>query len=149
MIQIFTIVFCLVSVILSFISPIWSWLPIGLCFVFMLITLMVLKQRKWQHVDELSPAANQMLQKFGYYYSMPFAATEFSSSASTIQVAAVAIGILGAFQGFWWGLGLSAITWFVMGPVSAAFNPSNFLQDSSMQMAHQEVIGWIMSQPDR
>lgn len=56
----------------------------------------------------------------------------------------VVLSIIDIFKGFWWGIGIGIINWFVMGLVSRAFNPTNFLVDPIEQMGHKEIIEWIM-----
>jgi len=143
MIQIIIIVICLAAVITEFFSVLWGWLILGVPSVFLLVTLVGVKQKKWKHIPELSEMANQMLQKFGHYYAMPFAGSDFSASASTLMFAGVAVAIIGAFKGFWWGIGIGVVNWLLMSFVSRAFNPMNFLVDPLERMAHEEIISYI------
>jgi hypothetical protein len=144
MTQIFVILTCVAAVITEFFSVMWGWIILGVPSAFLLVTLIGVKQKRWQRIPELSEAANQMLQKHGHYYAMPFAGRDFSASASTLMFAGAAVAIIGAFKGFWWGIGIGVINWFVMGTVSKAFNPTNFLADPIEQMAHEEIISYIM-----
>src|SRR3990172_4601023 len=75
---------------------------------------------------------------------IPIAGRDFSASASTLAIAGGVIVIVGLFKGFWWGIGIGILNWFVMGMVSRAFNPSYFLVDYSEQKAHEEIISYIM-----
>lgn len=147
MTQIIAILISILSFVWSFFNPVWAWVPLVISGLTLLVVLLGVKQKKWRHIDELSEAANQMLQKFGHYYSMPFAGRDFSAACSTIQFGAVGVGIVGAFFGFWWGLGLAVLFWFALGPAAMAFNPVNFIQgEPTLRFAHDEVIEWIMSQ---
>lgn len=149
MAQIVAIILGLASIGWSFYSPLWAWGPLFAGAAFLLLTLFGLKQKKWRYIDELSPAANEMLQRFGGYYSLPFAGRDFSAASSTLQFVAVAVGVIGAFKGFWWGLGGAAVFWFGLGPVAMAFNPSNFIRGTQFQPAHEEVIEWVMQKSRR
>ena len=60
-----------------------------------------------------------------------------------LMFSGAAIGIISAFKGFWWGIGIGILNWFLMGFVSRAFNPTNFLVDPLEQMGHEEIIEWI------
>jgi len=144
MTQILIIIICLVAVITEFFSVLWGWVILALPAFFLLITLIGVKQKKWAHIPELSNYANRMLQKFGHYYSMPFAARDFSASASTVMLAGVVVAIIGIFKGFWWGIGIAVVNWFLMAYTSRAFNPSNFLVDDRERKAHDEIISYIM-----
>src|SRR4030042_2866178 len=115
MTQMFMIVICLVAIITEFFSVLWGWLVLAFPAVFLLITFLGVKQKKWQYIPELSDEANRMLQKFGHYYAMPFAGRDFSASASTLMFTGVAIATIGLFKGFWWGIGIAILNWFVMG----------------------------------
>jgi len=143
MIQMLVILICLAAVIVEFFSVLWGWLILAVPSAYVLLTLFGVKQKKWQYILELSVSANQMLQKFGHYYAMPFAGRDFSASASTLMFAGAAIAIIGVFKGFWWGIGIGVINWFLMGFISRAFNPTNFLVDPLEQMGHEEIIAWI------
>lgn len=131
MTQILVILICLAAVIIEFFSVLWGWLILGLPSAFLLITLFGVKQKKWQHIPELSDTANQMLQKFGHYYAMPLAGRDFSACASTLMFGGAAIVIIGSFKGFWWGIGIGVVNWLLMGVVLRAFNPTNFFSRSS------------------
>jgi len=144
MTQVLVIVICLTAIITEFFSVLWGWVILAFPAVFLLITLLGAKQKKWQYIPELSDEANRMLQKFGHYYAMPFAGMDFSASASTLLVTGVVIAIIGLFKGFWWGIGIAIANWFVMVFISRAFNPTNFLVDRSEHMAHEEIISYIV-----
>jgi len=143
MTQLLVILVCVAAVITEFFSILWGWIIFGFPAAFLFVTFIGVKQKKWQYIPELSEAANQMLQKFGHYYAMPFAGRDFSASASTLMFAGAAIAIIGLLKGFYWGIGIGIINWFAMGMVSRAFNPTNFLADPIEQMAHEEIISYI------
>ena len=144
MTQMLMITICLGAIITEFFSILWGWLVLAFPVVFLLIRLFGVKQKKWQYIPDLSAEANHMLQKFGHYYAMPFANRDFSASASTIMFTGVAIAIIGIFKGFWWSVGIAILNCFLMGFISRAFNPTNFLVDESEQLAHEEIISYIM-----
>jgi hypothetical protein len=135
---------CLVAVISEFYSILLGWLIISLPVMFLLVTLFSLRKgAKGMYFPELSNDANRMLQKFCHYYAMPFAGRDLSGSASTVMFAGVAVAVIGIFQGFWWGLGIAALNWIVMGITARAFNPASFLVDDSERIAHDEIISYI------
>ena len=141
---IFTFV-ALIGVILSFWYPVEAWILIGIAEAVIIIVLFGQKTRKWKHVPELSQDANEMLQKFGHFYAMPFAGREFSSSASAFQLSSIVIGIICGFKFLWWGVGIAVANMFLMAYVSRAFNPTQFLLDERERIAHEEVISYITS----
>lgn len=143
MAQIVSILISLIAVGWSFYSPRWAWTPLVAGALLLSLTWFGNRQKKWRYVEEISPGANEMLQKFGAYYSMPFAGSDFSAATSTLQFASVALGVIGAFKGFWWGLAGTAVFWFGLGPVAMAFNPTNFIRGTRLQPAHDEVIAWL------
>jgi hypothetical protein len=144
MTQMLVILICLVALITEFFSVLWGWVVLALPAVFLLVTLLGVKQKKWEFIPELSIDANLMLQKFGHYYAMPFAGRDFSASASTVMFTGVAIAIIGIFKGFWWGIIIAVVNWILMAFIARAFNPSNFLVDDRERMAHDEIISYIM-----
>jgi hypothetical protein len=84
-----------------------------------------------------------MLQKFGHFYAMPFGGRDFSASASTLMPAGIVVAIVSALKGFWLGIGIAIINWFLMWIVAKAFNPTNFLAYYEEQSAHEEIIEFI------
>jgi hypothetical protein len=143
MTQMFVMLICLAAIITEYFSVLWGWVILAVPSAFLLLTLMGVKQKKWQYIPELSETANQMLKKFGYYYDMPLAGSDFSASASTLMFTGAAIAIIGVFRGFGWGIGIGVINWLLMSYVSRSFNPTNFLADPLEQRGHEEIIAWI------
>jgi hypothetical protein len=143
--QFIAIILSLVAIVTAFFSVLWAWVVLAVPIAFLLITFMGLKQKRWKHIPELSEPANAMLQKFGHYYTMPFAGRDFSASCSTLMVTGVVIAVIGAFKGFWWGLAIAVANWIVMGFLSRAFNPTNFIADPLERLAHEEVISFIVA----
>jgi hypothetical protein len=133
----------LASLVISFFSPAWAWGPLAVSAGVLLLTLFGAYQHTWPHIDELSPQANEILQRFGPHYSMPFAGRDFSAATSTIRLSAAAVGIVNLFYGFWWGLLLAPAFWFGLAPAANAFNPTEFIRGTPLEAAHDEVIEWI------
>ena len=115
MAQLIAIALSLVAIVTAFFSALWAWVVLAVPIALLLVTFMGLKQKRWKHIPELSEAANAMLQKYGHYYTMPFAGRDFSASSSTLMFAGAAIAVIGAFKGFWWGLVVALANWLVMG----------------------------------
>ena len=150
MIQMITIIVALISIVSSIFFPVGAWIPISITAGILLFILFGQKSKDWMHIDELSPGANEMFQRFGHYYNSPMTSRDFSSACSAIQFAPVIIGIIGAYQGYWWSLGGSVIFWFGFGPAAMAFDPTNFIQKRpELVKAHEEVIEWAASQQEQ
>jgi len=66
MTQMLMLMICLAAIITEFFSVLWGWLVLAFPAAFLLITLLGVKQKKWQYIPELSDEANRMLQKFGH-----------------------------------------------------------------------------------
>lgn len=145
MAQLIAIVLSLAAIVTAFSSFLWAWVVLAVPITLLLVTFVGLKQKRWKHIPELSEPANAMLQKYGHYYTMPFAGRDFSASSSTLMFAGVVVAAIGAFKGFWWGLAIAAVNWIVMGFLSKAFNPTNFIADPIERIAHEEVISFIMA----
>jgi len=148
MFQVLTILALLTAAgIALFTTPGWGWLIIGLVDGFLMLTFWSAKRRyRFKYVEELSPEANAMLQRYGHYFAMPFASRDFSASAATSQFAGVALGIISAVSGFWWGLALAAMNWFVMGAVAVGLSPAApIAQDPAARIAHDEVAAFLQS----
>lgn len=140
-----TTLVALTAVVWAFWSPTWPWVPLLILATLIIVNRVIfsLRRPKHLHVDDLSPQANEMLVRFWDYYQMPNTGSDFSSSTSVIQMGAVAVGIIGAFQGLWWGLAGATIFWLVLTPIARAFNPTHFIRGTDMEVAHNEIIAWI------
>lgn len=143
MFQLIVILICFFAFAVELYFVFWGWVILGVPFVFLLLTLVSVKQKKWKHIPELSDSANRMLQKYGHYYTMPFAGRDFSACASTLMFAGIVAAIIGVFKGFWWGIGIAIVNYLIMGLVSRAFDPTNFLADPLEQKGHEEIIQYI------
>ncbi len=149
MMQMVTIFISLVSLVLSFIiHPAWAWIPIILVDLVIYIQLWAAKQKyRFNYIPDLSPEANDLLQRYGHYFAMPFASKDFSASAATSQFAGIIIAVIGLFRSFWWAIGLAAANWFVMGFVAVSLSPVSLLAKSpALQIAHDEIVEYINSQ---
>lgn len=99
-----------------------------------------LRRRKPEPVPELSSKANEMLQKFGHFYFMPIAGTDMSVAASTVALASVVVGVVAGIRGFWWGLAIGVVNYWIAAPFARFFNPSKFLADEEERAAHNEIV---------
>jgi hypothetical protein len=148
MIQIVTTFIAIISLILSFIiHPAWAWIPIILADLVISINLWVAKQKyRFKYLPDLSPEANDLLQRYGPYFAMPFASKDFSASAATCQFAGIIIASIGLFRGFWLAIALAVANWFLMGLVAVSLSPVSLLaRSTALQIAHDEVVEYIHS----
>ena len=146
MFQMITIIIALVSVILCFIlHPIWGWIPITVVDLIIISQLWAAKRKyRFNYITDLSSEANELLQRYGHYFAMPFASRDFSASAATSQFAGIAISIICVFKSFWWGIALAVGNWFLMDFVAVSLSPVSLLVNSpSLQMAHDEIFEYI------
>lgn len=149
MTQMVTLIIGAVSLVLSFIiHPAWAWIPIIVADLIICISLWLAKQKYGsKYIPELSPDANDLLQRYGHYFAMPFASKDFSASAATIQFAGIIIAIIGIFRGFWRAIALAVANWFIMGYIAISLSPVSLLAESTtLQIAHDEVVEYINSQ---
>jgi len=142
MLQMLVILISVAAVITEFFSVLWGWLILAVPSALLLIMLFAAKLKQWEYIPELSETANEMLQKFGHYYAMPYAGSDLSASATTLLFAGSVVAIISVFKGFWWGIGIGVINWFLMGILTRVFNPTNFLVDPLEHKAHEEIISW-------
>jgi hypothetical protein len=146
MISLSGIALSLTAIVTAFFSPIAAWTIIGFGGGFLLLILIGAKSKKQQYQSGLSPKANDMINKFGHYYAMPFASSAFSAAASALVMAGWVIAIIGAFKGFWIGFVLMIVNQFLCGWLSRSFNPTKFLVDEDERLAHLEVTEWMQNQ---
>jgi hypothetical protein len=143
MISLLVIIVCLVAIITEILSVLWGWIILIFPTIYIIITLFLVKQAKWKYIPELSESANDMFQKFGHYYTMPFASRDYSASASILSFAAIIIAVIGAIKGFIWGIGIGVLYFIIMGFIARAFNPTCFLVGRVDHMAHEEIIEYV------
>jgi hypothetical protein len=142
----FAILICIAVLITAFFSLLWGWIILVIPAISLTFILWTAKRRKWKEIPSLSPAANEMLKKFGHFYAMPFASTDFSASASAFQLCSMALGVIGLVKGFYWGVGLAIILSMFMAYVANLFNPTNYLIDAKEKSSHKEIIEYIRAQ---
>lgn len=143
MFQIITILFSIVAIIVAFFDPIWSWSILGIPAIWLFFMFYAVRPRELEEISELSPKANEMLEKFGHYYSRPFGARDISASASTILFTSVIVAIIGLFMSFGQGIIIGIVFYAGMSFLSRQFNPANFLVDKKERAAHEEIIAYI------
>lgn len=149
MFSILFIIAALAAIVVSFWSPTWGWGIALAAEAIILVTLFSVKQHRWKHIPELSAIGNEMLQKYGHFYTMPFAARDFSSSASAFQLASFLLGAIDGFKGAWWGVVLAVVNLGVMAYAARAFNPTVFITNPLERMAHDEVIAFVVEDQRR
>ena len=137
------------AVVASFWSPLWGWGIALAAEAIILVTLFGVKQQRWNHIPELSALGNEMLNKFGHFYTMPFAARDFCNSAAAFNVASIFLGAIDGFKGAWWGVALAVVNLGVMAFTARAFNPTVFITDPRKRMAHDEVIAFVLESQRR
>lgn len=148
-----TVLFCLVAVVAEFYLKIWWAISVLLIpSILILIILSRVIAETWKTDPSLSDSAKDMLQRFGHFYYMPYAATSFSNSSFFIRLTAILIIAISWYRssfmhyddGFeWYHSLILAIIWFVFGEVQRAFDPRKSLNDESVKSAHAEIVRWI------
>jgi hypothetical protein len=145
MVQIITILVSIGAIITAFFSRVIPWIILPVPASIFLLMYISLKQKKWEHIPELSDTANTMLQKYGHYYAMPLAGRDFSASCSTIMFAGAGVAIIEIFKGFYWGIAIAAINWIALALIAKAFNPSQFIEDPIEKLTHDEIIEYVLN----
>jgi len=143
-----TIIIALVSLFICFIShPIWGWALIGTVDLIICIQLWAAKQKyRFNYISDLSSEANELLQRYGHYFAMPFASKDLSAGAATSQFAGIVLAIVGLYKSFWWGIALAVVNWFLMGFISVSLSPISLLVKSpSLKIVHDEIVEYINS----
>ena len=145
MFNLITIVAALVSLVLAFLATPWAQIPLAVVTLLLYMIFFGVRGRRYGPVPELSSKANEMLTKFGHFYAMPFAGRDVSAASSGVALAAILVGIISAFRGFWWGLGVGILIYLVVAPLGRQFNPANFLTDEEERAAHDEIVNYMVS----
>ncbi len=112
-------------------------------------SLAAIKGCKWDHVPDLSSAANALLQRYGHFYSLPAGSADFASAAKVVSVAAAIVGILGLSRSIYWPMAV-AVAWVVaMRVLARKLNPIHVLHSPNNRAAHDELVEWVISQRTR
>ena len=135
-------------VVLAFLNLTWSWIALGAATLILILILGAFKLRRWPPIPDLSPLANSMLKRYGHFYAWPITCRNYSGMASALMFGGGVVVVVGLFERFWWGLGLAAVLWLVLHPVSKAFNPGSFIRGTADEAAHQEVIEHMLAQQE-
>lgn len=140
MIWFVSIVFGIAAIVTAFFHPVLAWGVLALPLGWILLMWLALRSKRVRPLPELSSAANELLRKFGHYYAHPFAGAAYSGAASGVTMASMAVAAIGAFKGFWWGLGVGAVFYVISAFLARQFNPANFLVDDLERAAHDELV---------
>jgi hypothetical protein len=146
---IFFIIVGLLSITISFWSLFWSWLIFGTAESIIISIFFGVKSKKWKYIPELSDEANVLFQKYGHFYTMPFAARDFSSSASGYELMSIVLAVICGFKGAWWCIAVAIANIAIMGFIARNFNPTPFITDPLERIAHAEVIDYMNSYHER
>lgn len=137
--QLIIIILSFISIIIGYFYLFWGWIILAFPFFFLIIMLLAHKRQKCNYIQELSPKANEMFNKYWYFYTMPFASRDLSSSASTLVLSGIILVIIGLFNDFWWGIAIGLVNYMVMVYVSREFNPTCVPMDYDEESAHNEI----------
>lgn len=145
----YVFVLCLFYLIFASYYLVWAWLSIGLIciFVFLIVWRIrsINKSAKKMHIDELSPYANEWLNKYWHFYSQPQTMIISSGLFAIIAIISIIVAVVGAYKGFWWGLLIALILWLVLIYCAYYLNPTLLLDKQIMKQSHQEIINWFIS----
>jgi hypothetical protein len=144
MFQVLQILISLAAIIAVFLSRTIAWCILGGGVALFAIIACALKSGdKPRAFTELSPRANELLQKWHHFYLKPFSGTACSASCSGLALTAVILVVIGCFYRFWIGIGLGVVFYIASSALSRFYNPAMFLTDSADQQAHSEVIAFL------
>ena len=141
--KLIAIILGLMAIGLSFWSRSATFVIIGVSESLILFMLAAIKTKKWKNIPDLSDRANELLQRHGHYYAMPFASGDLSASASAMQLTNTVLAIIFGIDGQWMLVLISIANMGVMGYVAKEFNPSVFLTDIYDKVAHEEIIAYV------
>jgi len=128
----------IVAIVISFYSSIWCWLILAIPELYLSIIFWSSKSKKYKILDNLDDSANLLFQKYSYYFLHQYAARDFSGSAALMLNAGIIIGFINIFYGFYYGIGLAVISYFLMKKISNEINPYyNVWNDHDREMSKQ------------
>ena len=131
------------AVIFSFFDTRLAWVILFIQAVVYGVLFFGITSKKAAETDELSPEANGHLRKYTHLYILPSVSRNLSSALSSCVIASILVGIVGAFSGFWIGLGIAAIYAFATGKMAKALVPPEVLQNAPHIMEiDREIQEW-------
>jgi len=131
------------SIITSFYSSLWCWLIIVLPELYLVFEYWTVKQKKYKPFNGLSEEANLLFQEYSYYFLHQFASRDFGGSAVIMAYTGAIIGIVNIFYGFYYGIGLTIVNWFLMSNISNRINPYNNLWNDYERELSKEIFDFI------
>jgi hypothetical protein len=132
------------AVILSFFDPRLAWIVLFIQVGVYGAFFVGITSKKAAYVDELSPKANEHLRKYTHLYELPSVSKNISSALSACVLASILVGIVGAFSGFWIGLGIAAVYAFTAGKMAKALVPPEVLSNAPNTIEMDtEIRDWI------
>jgi hypothetical protein len=129
----------------AFFHPTLAWFIIALPELFLIWMSISLTGREWtwNQYEELSAEAKAMFQRYGHFYSMPHAASDFSAAARLLWKVNVLLTAIGLLKGFWWGLAIGLPSVLGMIFLAGVFDPGTSIKIPSQRAIHQEIMSKI------
>jgi len=143
MIQRLVIWLSCISVIVALNSLFWGWMVLlagAACFIFIYYAL---KVWRWKYIGALSPEANKMLRKYGYFYHVDFDWEDLSDGCGKLARAVTFVMIIGFFHSFWWGALFGILYFLWLDHISNRFNHSKFLVQYEDVVHHDEILNYL------
>ena len=145
MFQTVALIFSVISIIVSFFAPLWSWIILGIPILFLFFIVNTLKRKEWERIPGLSELANNLFQKHGHYYLMPLASIDYSNAARIFFWVSIVIALIVLFNKFWLGLAFGLLVTHLMPSTSKDLNPTRFFCKPEEMNAHNEIISYLSS----
>lgn len=101
------------------------------------------KRQRCSHIQELSPKANEILNKYYHFYNKPFESRELSSASASLILSGLILVIIGLFNDFWWGIAIGFGYCMVIGYVGFDFDPTGRPMDDDEKSAHSEINAYF------
>lgn len=127
----------------------WGWVVLTAVCALLLLILAVAKLRRWEPPSGLSPEAQQLFRKYGYFYTARLTYEQYATGSTLTTLPALVLAIVGTAEGFWWVVAYMLVLWLVMYRAAKEFNPSSRLAKGPHSRAHQEIDKRLQKQKKR
>jgi hypothetical protein len=132
------------AVLLSLVNPLFGWIFLAIPGGYLWWMLRRVRHLRPQQNLHLSPLGQDLVNRYGHFYAIPWAGESFGGGASILALSSLILGAVNIMQGFWWGIGLALLGGLVFGNLARNFNPTRYLSGIESEV-HHEILNQVLS----
>jgi hypothetical protein len=119
--QFYVLFFGVIAIIFNFHSVFSAWIWIGLLDLEFIFKFLRMKRNKIFYIPELSTTANNLLNKYSYYYESPTKSRDLFTGSLSIVFPTIILTIINVFQAYYFCIILGVLNFYSMYKLSLKF----------------------------